>query len=375
MVSMGLFSRRKKRAQRVADVEAELDRAREELTRLIRNESTQHAAEIQRLLARERADSLSKLQEEERRIGEARRRAVAEQEQKAIRELTSELAEAQQRVAQRLADWTADLERTNQSLTAELGKLRERQQTLVEEAEARIESDREKIHEVGDFQAVAFAKLREELEQTADGAAASVRTELEAHAAEGRRASEELSQRLKARDRRLLDRIEREEMDVAKRIQGRFADVERRQLETLERQTNQAAARFSEAAALQFESAVKVAREDAARRLARELDRAVHMFAREAESVLAERLAQVAESGTQRVEKRLRQVTAGLERQRDEFIATLQRRLGQLELELRERMRTLADEAEAERAAIDRRLQELSRRAEEIPTSAGRVRL
>ena len=64
-----------------------------------------------------------------------------------------------------------------------------------------------------------------------------MRAELEAHAAEGRRAAEEMRQRLKARDRRLIERIEREELDVAKRIQGRFADVERRQLETLERQT------------------------------------------------------------------------------------------------------------------------------------------
>ena len=58
-------------------------------------------------------------------------------------------------------------------------------------------------------------------------------------------------------------------------------------------------------------------------------------------------------------------MTAGLERQRDEFISSLHTRLGQLELELRERMRGLADEAEAERAALDRRLQELSRRADE----------
>jgi hypothetical protein len=363
---VGLFSRRRKRAQRLADVEAELDRARDELTRLIREESAERAAEIQRVTARERADSLSRLQAEERRITEERRRAVVEQEQKAIRELTTGLGEAQQRIAQRLADWTADLERTKQALTTELGKLRERQETLVTEAESRIESDREKIDEVGDFQAAAFGKLREELQHAANDAAATVRAELEAHAAEGRRAGEELSQRLKARDRRMLERIEREEMDVAKRIQGRFADVERRQVETLERQTDQAAGRFAEAAAIQFDSAVKIAREDAARRLARELDRAVHMFAREAESVLAERLAQVAETGTQRVEKRLRQVTAGLERQRDEFTADLQRRLGQLELELRERMRVLADEAEAERAALDRRLQELGRRADEV---------
>lgn len=372
---MGFLSRRRKRAERLADVEAELDRARDELTRLIREETEQRAAELQRLMARERADSLSKLQEEERRISEERRRLVAEQERKAITELTAGLAEAQQRVADRLASWSADLDRTKQSLTAELGKLRERQKVLVAEAESRIETDREKIDEVGEFQAAAFAKLREELQHAVDAAAASVRAELEAHAAEGRRAGDEMAQRLKARDKRLLERIEREEMDVAKRIQGRFADVERRQFEALERQTDQAASRFAEAAALQFDSAVKNAREDAARRLARELDRAVHMFAREAESVLAERLAQVADVGTQRVEKRLRQVTAGLERQRDEFIASLQRKLSHLELELRERMRGLADEAEAERAALDRRLQELTRRADEIPTSSGRVRL
>ena len=356
---MGFLSRRRKRIQRVADLEAELDRARDELSQLIRSETAAHVAEIQRLMARERADSLSQLQAEERRIAEERRRVVVEQERKAIAELSAGLAETQQRVAERLATWSADLERTKQSLTSELAKLRERQQVLVAEAESRIDTDREKIDEVGDFQAAAFAKLREELQL------ASVRAELEAHAAEGRRAAEEMRQRLKARDRRLIERIEREESDVAKRIQGRFADVERRQVETLERQTDQAAGRFAEAAALQFDAAVKSAREDAARRLARELDRAVHMFAREAESVLAERLAQVADSGAQRVEKRLAQVTAGLERQRDEFISSLHTRLGQLELELRERMRGLADEAEAERAALDRRLQELSRRADE----------
>ena len=362
---MGLFSRRRKRAQRITDVEAELDRARDELTQLIREESAARAAEVQRVMARERADSISRLQEEERRIAEERRRTVVEQERKAIAELGVGLGEAQQRVAEKLAGWSAELERTKQSLTSELAKLRERQQTLVAEAEARIEADREKMDEVGDFQATAFTRLREELQRAADEAAATVRADLETHAAEGRRTVDEMNQRLKARDRRMAERIEREEVDVVKRVQARFADVERRQLESLQRATDQAGGRFAEAAALQFDTAVKSAREEAARRLARELDRAVHMFAREAESVLAERLAQVADSGTQRVEKRLRQVTAGLERQRDEFIGTLQRRLSQLELELREHMRGLADEAEAERAALDRRLQELARRADE----------
>ena len=149
--------------------------------------------------------------------------------------------------------------------------------------------------------------------------------------------------------------------------------------------------RFAEAAALQFDAAVKSAREDAARRLARELDRAVHMFAREAESVLAERLAQVADSGTQRVEKRLAQVTAGLERQRDEFIASLHKRLAQLELELRERMRAASrtkPRRSGRRSTAGSRSSPGARtrrsrpaadggawRLADSPTSAGRVRL
>jgi hypothetical protein len=39
--------------------------------------------------------------------------------------------------------------------------------------------------------------------------------------------------------------------------------------------------------------------------------------------------------------------------------------MAQLELEIRERMQSLADEAEVERAALDRRLKELNRRADE----------
>jgi hypothetical protein len=362
---VGFLTRRRNRNERLESVEAELDRARDELRRVIQEESAARAAEIQRLMARERADAISKLQEEERRIAEERRRAVVEQEEQAIARLTAGLAEAQQRVEQRLADWADDLERTKQSLTAELAKLRERQQVVIAEAEARIQADREKIDEASDHQAVAFNKLRDELQRAADGAAAAIHSELDSHAAEGRRAIDELNIRLKARDKRMVERIEREEIDLAKRIQARVGDVERRQVEKLERANNQAAGRFAEAAALQFDAAVKSAREEAARRLARELDRAVHMFAREAESVLAERMAQVSEQGTQRVEKRLRQVTAGLERQRDEFIGSLQQRIGQLELELRERIRSIADEAEAERAVLDRRLQELARRAEE----------
>ena len=50
------------------------------------------------------------------------------------------------------------------------------------------------------------------------------------------------------------------------------------------------AAHATEAAGTQFDGTIRAAREEAARRLARELELAVERFAREAESVLAERV-------------------------------------------------------------------------------------
>jgi hypothetical protein len=362
---MGLFGRRRRQQERLASIEAELDRAREELERVIREESEARAAEINRLLARERADSLSRLQEEERRIAEERRLVVADQERRATAELTAALTKIQQGVEQRLAGWAADIERTKLSLTTELEKLKENHRAVVAEAEERINANREKIDEAFELQGIAFAKLKEELERAAATAVATVGAELEAHAAEGRRAVHELNDRLKARDRRIAERVEREELDIGKRIQARLTDIERRQLESLERAAEQASRRFAEAAALQFDASVKGAREEAARRLARELDRAVHMFAREAERVLAEQLAQVARSGTSRLDKRLAQATTDLEQHRDEFIAELQRRLAELELEMAERIASVAADAEAERAVLELRLQELARRTDE----------
>src|SRR5262249_49373193 len=74
-------------------------------------------------------------------------------------------------------------------------------------------------------------------------------------------------------------------------IQSGFADVERRQVEQLTRIVDRTANRLSEAAVEQFSATVKAARDDAAKRLSRELDRAVAQFAHDAQSVLAERLA------------------------------------------------------------------------------------
>jgi hypothetical protein len=78
--------------------------------------------------------------------------------------------------------------------------------------------------------------------------------------------------------------------------------------------------------------------------------------------VLAERLAHVGDAGAQRLETRLVDATKALERQRDEQLATLDGRLVELEAEIRRRIEELGADAEAERAVIEARLQELLRR-------------
>jgi hypothetical protein len=91
----------------------------------------------------------------------------------------------------------------------------------------------------------------------------------------------------------------------------------------------------------------------------------VQAFAREAQTALAERLAQVGDAGAQRLERRQAQAVAGLEQQRAEATEAFEGRLMQAEQELRRRLDTLAADAEAERAVLDARLRELAKRIDE----------
>jgi len=138
----------------------------------------------------------------------------------------------------------------------------------------------------------------------------------------------------------------------------------RRQVEQMERIVERATSRYTDEAAQQVANLVKTSREDAARRLSRELDRSVEVFAREAESVLAERLAHVGDAGAQRLERKLEDATKVLERQRDEWLAALDSSIGEVESDVRRRLEELAADAEADRAVVEARLQELLRRVD-----------
>lgn len=346
-------------------------RAKARIEEMLEREASERAAELERSLTLARADSMALLQAEERRIAEERRREVAEREDRAAAELGQKVAEVQQRVEQRLGGWADDLERVQQGFADQLNALEHRQRQLFTEAEARIEADAERLKTASEEYHATLDRLRSELERATKDAVAGTSAELESHAAERRRALHEVGDRLRRRERELNELIDREQTEAVRRIQSTLEDVERRQVEQLKRSVDREAERFAEAASERFDVAIKTAREDAARRLGRELDRAVAVFSREADSVLGERLSQVADAGVQHLEKRLRQIAAGLERQRDEFVEALERRLSDAETMLRERVEAVTAEGRVERDVLDTRLRELSARIDE---AASRVR-
>ena len=138
----------------------------------------------------------------------------------------------------------------------------------------------------------------------------------------------------------------------------------------LQRIVSRETTRYAEAASQQFDTATRAAREEAARRLSRELDLAVERFAREAEGVLTERLNHVSDAAAQRVEERLARLRSALERQRDDALQSLEDRAHKVESGLRERLHEIASDAEAERAVLDARLHDLARRVDELATRA-----
>jgi hypothetical protein len=346
-------------------LDEQLEQAEARVASVIAREAEDRAAELERTLARARAESVSLLAEQERRVAEERRRTADEREHAAADALTHALATVQAQVERRLQEWRDDLDRAQRAIGEELKRLGQRQRQLISEAETRIAADAERLEAESVQQREGVVRLRDDLARVTQETVAAGSQELETFAADRRRALHELNDRIRRRERTLADQIEREETEAMRRIQAGFADVERRQVEQLERIVSRTTSSYAEAAAQQFADAIRAARDNAATRLSRELDRAVESFAREAESALAERLAHVGDAGAQRIERRLSQVTEGLERQRAEAIMAFESRLTAAEHELRRRLDTLAADGEAERAVLEARLHELARRIDE----------
>ena len=333
----------------------------------VTSEAAERAADLERVLARARADSVSLLREEERKLAEEHRREFVERQRTIADELTASLTATQAQVEQRVTSWSQDLERSAETTKARIAELAQRQKQLVSDVEVRLAADAERFSAESDDQRASLARLRSEIQKALEEALSAAHTEVEAHAAERRRTLHELDERLRRRERELLERVEREEVDAAARVRADFDDVVRRQVEQMARIVERATASYADEATQQFATLVKTSREDAARRLSRELDRTVEVFGREAESVLAEKLAHVGDAGAQRLERRLTDATKVLERQRDEWLAALDARIVEVEAEVRRRLDELAADAEADRAVLEARVQDLLRRVDAPP--------
>jgi hypothetical protein len=344
-------------------MDAHLAEAQASLRELVDREAQERATELERTLARARADSTSLLIDEERKIADDHRREFAQRERDFAATMTEALTVTQSQVEQRLAGWAQDLDRAADVTKARIGELAQRQKQQLLDVDVRLSAEADRFAAESDEQRSAMQRMRAELDKAIEETLATAHAELETHAVERRRALNELDERMRRRERELLERIEREEVEVVARIRAGFDDVQRRQIEQMERIVERAGATYSDEAAQQFAGLVKSSREDAARRLARELERAVEVFAREAESVLAERLAHVGDAGAQRLERRLAEATAALEQRRDERLAAMDGRVAELEVDIRRRLDELNADADAERAVIEARLQDLLRRA------------
>jgi hypothetical protein len=299
---------------RLAALDGETQRVRIAVRAAIEDELTLRTTELQQALALARSESLARLAEEERRIAEERRHAVAEREQDASRRLSEALIQVEGRVEQRVAGWVGDLERGETRLAEEIEKLTTRQKELVTQAENRLSSDIDRLDGIRDEQRGQLAKMRAELEKVAAEAVQQARAELETHSAERRRALHEVSERLRARERSLQEQIEREEVEAVRRIQAGLAEIERRQLDQLKRVVDRTATSVAEASAAQFDDTIRSAREEAARRLGRELERAVDSFLRQAHGLLTDQVSKATDEATRRIDDRGAQVMAAIER-------------------------------------------------------------
>jgi hypothetical protein len=353
-IRRGIFHARK--------VEGEIARAEARLTAQVTRGADERAAELERVLARARAESLSLIASEERKIVDTRRNAIAEHERASARELNDALADTQRRVEQRLAAWSEDLERAQANLFDQLQRLAERQRRLIEEAEERLAADAQRLESESEVQRDALVKLREEVARAAEQSIETARTELETHAVERRQAVNELTERLRRRERELREALEREQSEAMQSIQSMFTDVERRLVERLERVVERTTAQHVDAAALQFQDAVKRSREESAKRLARELERAVETFMQQANSLMNERLASVGDNAAQRLERRLAGADASMAARRNEVALELEQRFASAQHELRQRLDEVSADNEAERAVLEARMYELQRR-------------
>jgi len=315
---------------RLRSIEAESALVLEQLGDLIATEAEVRATELEHTLARERAETIHLIGEEERRIRELRRAEVEREAEAARASLIEGVTATQQRLEQRLTAWTSDLERAQQQLKVRLEELIRRQAEALQGHEARLTAHADEVAALEEEQASAIARLRVDLERAIVESAELAKSEIETHAVERRRALHEVGDRLRTRERALREQIEREEVEVRAQLSAETAEVERRALEQLDRLMDRSVLRLGEDAERRFDAQLRDAREKTAERLSRELELSMETFTRSAEKEVAARIAEAAQSSALKLQRQIDDVVRAAEAQTsisNERIQTLTARL------------------------------------------------
>jgi hypothetical protein len=348
-------------AKRLADEEALLSRGRERVAAALDAHAEERVLELERTLARERANAAHLLGQQERKLTSERRDLIARQADRARAELAQTIEQIQERLEQRLTAWAADLDRGQRALEARLNALAKRQSEAITAYEARLAADSDYLRTVTEEQQTALGRLRTELERVGRDILQEGRAEMEAHGEERRRALGELSARFREQERELREQVEREESEALARIGGTYADVERRQRANLERSLDRAASRLAEDAERRFDAQIRESREKTAQRLSNELDKAMEQFARRSEKEIADRINEAAHEAAGKLERRIADVTRAAEAQHEvaaERLALITGRLNDAlaaaERRIEEFETQIESEVEARRESLER---------------------
>jgi gas vesicle protein len=269
--------------------------------------------QLQQTLERERAETIHQLAEQERGLREERRIASERQADEASLLLTETVTASQQRLEHRLSAWSSDLERAQQQLKTRLEELIRKQADALQGHESRLAQHAAEVEALEEAQNIAMGRVRPELERSIQEALVSASLEIEAHAAERRRALHEVSDRLRARERAMREQVEREEGEVRTQLTQVIDEVERRHVEQLARLLDRAVLRLSEDAERRFDQQLRESREKTAARLARELELSMDTFTKTAEKEVAARIAEAAQASAQRLQRQIDDVVRAAE--------------------------------------------------------------
>src|SRR5687767_13247111 len=168
--------------ERIQEAETLGQTAQADLARFVDMETKDRELELERLLARERANTSHQLSEQERRLAEERRDTVERQAERARIELTQAVSAVQERLERRLMAWAADLDRGQRELEAHLTRLGQRQKEAVAAYEARLAADAERVEAASEEQRLALLQLREALQRRGAELLEEGRSEIEIHA-------------------------------------------------------------------------------------------------------------------------------------------------------------------------------------------------